>query len=79
MDCQSSSHFLQINPYPQEEIKNQGPKIIYPQDVVNNQRPKVIPMQVQPNPTPTVQPYNGKYNQPILIQENNRMAEYVNL
>ena len=79
MDCQSSSHFLQINPYLQEEINNQGPKIKYPQDVVNNQGPKVISMQVQPNSTPAVQPYNGKYNQPILIQENNRMAEYVNL
>jgi len=79
MDCQSSFHFLQINPYPQEEINNQGPKIKYPQDVVNNQGPKVISREFQPNSTPAVQSYNGKYNQPVLIQENNRMAEYANL
>ena len=36
-------------------------------------------MQVQTNPSSGVQTYNGQYNQPVPIQENNLMAENVNL
>ena len=36
-------------------------------------------MQVQTNPSSGVQTYNGQYNQSVPIQENNLMAENVNV